>query len=751
MSVSTQAVTEEKETKGAISISTQTVTEAEQLKKPVAVAPVQKKKSKSKSVRRVTDEDVAGPSHSAEETEPEIITRSLSLGELHDLRREFTRQTNESFLTWLLRIWDAAANDTILDGSEARQLGSLSRDVVIDQGIGRTQQTLSLWQRLLTSVRDRYLCKEDLQGHQGKWSTMEQGIRCLRELAVLEIIFSEDERFPKSPDDVQCTLQMWLRFARLGPEMYSHYLAMLQWREGEDKVGVLVNKLRIYEDTVTAPFRTHVSSVETRLAEQVWSLIEEGQHKLKKKLKEEIYYISLEPARVSAIRSRKVPAADCIGSRSEFNRERVAKHPIVTGPEAPCILGIDYLRNGYFKDTKDDSCAAGLLRVEEQQVPIATATVHCRQYRTDRDSVIPIHEMIRKLESQGLVSKACSPFNSPIWPVRNSSGEWRLTVDYRTLNEVTPPLSAAVPDVLELQYNLETKAAKWYAKLILPMPFSAFLWQQSAGPSLPSPGRAYSTAGTDCPGVEAQPHHLPWTDPDCTGKGEVRLRDRLKKPVSGSQVARWMSPDLHRSNQQDHCHVSTNQQEGDTSLGAIGFWRMHIPKYSQIVSPLYLVTRKKNDFHWGPEQQQAFAQIKQEIAHAVALGPVRTGPDVKNVLYSAAGNNGLSWSLWQKAAGETQGQPLGFWSQSYRGSEANYTPTKKKILATYEGVQAASEVIGTEMQLLLAPRLPVLRWMFKGKVPSTHHATNTTWSKWIALITHRTVLETRIALGFWKL
>ncbi|RMC15019.1 hypothetical protein DUI87_07198 [Hirundo rustica rustica] len=72
---------------------------------------------------------------------------------------------------------------------------------------------------------------------------------------------------------------------------------------------------------------------------------------------------------------------------------------------------------------------------------------------------------------------------------------------------------------------------------------------------------------------------------------------------------------------------------------------MHIPEYSQIVSPLYLVTRKKNNFHWGPEQQQAFAQIKQEIAHAVALSPVRTRTDVKNVLYSAAGKvercNGL--------------------------------------------------------------------------------------------------------------
>ncbi|RMC09844.1 hypothetical protein DUI87_13631 [Hirundo rustica rustica] len=69
----------------------------------------------------------------------------------------------------------------------------------------------------------------------------------------------------------------------------------------------------------------------------------------------------------------------------------------------------------------------------------------------------------------------------------------------------------------------------------------------------------------------------------------------------------------------------TNKKETQASLGAIGFWRMHIPEYSQIVSPLYLVTRKKNDFHWGPEQQQAFAQIKQEIAHAVALGPEEDG------------------------------------------------------------------------------------------------------------------------------
>ncbi|KFQ58169.1 hypothetical protein N334_04441, partial [Pelecanus crispus] len=99
----------------------------------------------------------------------------------------------------------------------------------------------------------------------------------------------------------------------------------------------------------------------------------------------------------------------------------------------------------------------------------------------------------------------------------------------------------------------------------------------------------------------------------------------------------------------------TSKWETQAFLGVVGFWRMHIPNYSLIVSPLYQVTQKNNNFKWGPEQQQAFEQIKWEIVHAVALGPVQAGQDVKNVLYATAGENGPTWSLWQKALGETRG------------------------------------------------------------------------------------------------
>ncbi|RMB92703.1 hypothetical protein DUI87_30849 [Hirundo rustica rustica] len=387
--------------------------------------------------------------------------------------------------------------------------------------------------------------------------------------------------------------------------------------------------------------------------------------------------------------------------------------------------------------------------------------------------------MIQELESQGVVSKTHSPFNSPIWPVHKSEGEWRLTVDYRALNEVAPPLSAAVSDMLEVQYKLESKAAKWYATIdianaFFSIPLSAecrpqlaFTWRgvQYTWNRLP---QGWKHSPTICHGLiqaalekgEA-PEHLQYIDViivwgntamEVFEKGEKIIQillkagfaikqSKVKGPAREIQVLGVKWQDGRRQipteviNKITAMSPPTSKKETQDFLGAIGFWRMHIPEYSQIVSPPYLVTHKKNDFHWGPEQQQAFAQIKQEIAHAVAFGPVRTGPDVKNVLYSAAGNNGLSWSLWQKGPGETRGRPLGFWSRSYRGSEANYTPTEKEILAAYEGVQAASEVIGTEAQLLLAPRLPVLGWMFKGKVLSTHHATDATWSKWIALIT----------------
>ncbi|XP_064032402.1 uncharacterized protein LOC135192945 [Pogoniulus pusillus] len=111
----------------------------------------------------------------------------------------------------------------------------------------------------------------------------------------------------------------------------------------------------------------------------------------------------------------------------------------------------------------DNPSMVGTHKVEDAKLPIASCVVHRRQYRTNRDSLLPIWQLIHRLEQQLVISKSHSPFNSPIRPVQKENGEWRLTVDFRGLNEVIPPISIAVPDMLELQYGLESKEAKWYA------------------------------------------------------------------------------------------------------------------------------------------------------------------------------------------------------------------------------------------------------------------------------------------------
>lgn len=53
-----------------------------------------------------------------------------------------------------------------------------------------------------------------------------------------------------------------------------------------------------------------------------------------------------------------------------------------------------------------------------------------------------------------------------------------------------------------------------------------------------------------------------------------------------------------------------NKKEMEAFLGIVSLWGAHVPNYNLIVSLLCQVTRKKNDFKWGSEQQQAFEQIK---------------------------------------------------------------------------------------------------------------------------------------------
>ncbi|RMC21177.1 hypothetical protein DUI87_02035 [Hirundo rustica rustica] len=211
---------------------------------------------------------------------------SFSLKDLRGLRKDYTRRPDESIISWLVRLWDAASEATILDGTEARHLRSLSHDPVIDQEMMREASPCSLWERVLGSVAQRYLCADDLYMQQTQWKTIEQGIQRLREMAVAEIVFSDDIN-TRNPDLVPCTPVMWRKLVRLGPQEYSSALAIMKRDETEETVLDMAKKLRTYADAVHGPTHARIAALETQvrgLADKI-----EENHK---ELKQDILQIS---------------------------------------------------------------------------------------------------------------------------------------------------------------------------------------------------------------------------------------------------------------------------------------------------------------------------------------------------------------------------------------------------------------------------------------------------------------------------
>ncbi|XP_074393454.1 KH domain-containing RNA-binding protein QKI isoform X1 [Zonotrichia albicollis] len=286
--------------------------------KPMAVATSTRSGKRTEKTDRPVDDDDDGDTGEGTSMPPDVKSgvkaagarsdaniESYSLKDLRGLRKDYTRRSDESIISWLVHLWDAAGKATILDGTEARHLGSLSQDPATDQGMMSGANPHSLWERVLRSVAQRYLCSDDLYMQQTQWKTIEQGIQRLREMAVAEIVFSDDGNIV-NPDLVPCTSVMWRKLVRLGPQEYASALAMMKQDDGEETVLDMAKKLRAYADTVNGPTHARIAAVETRL-QKLEDKIEEGHKKLREEIKESFLQISAVQIRGSGTQRRRSP------------------------------------------------------------------------------------------------------------------------------------------------------------------------------------------------------------------------------------------------------------------------------------------------------------------------------------------------------------------------------------------------------------------------------------------------------------
>ncbi|NWW57453.1 DZIP3 ligase, partial [Ifrita kowaldi] len=161
---------------------------------------------------------------------------------LQEIQQRFTRLPDESLLLWLYRCWFVGANaDVFLTRDEARQLGSLSRDVAVDRGIARRMGTLSLWRRLVSSVREAYTADEVI-AYRDRWNTKLEGVEYLTELTMVDILYwkTRNIQFLDDPDEAYCTRRIWEAFKKSAPPFYAKALSSMTWNR-----NLLVLKLKV--------------------------------------------------------------------------------------------------------------------------------------------------------------------------------------------------------------------------------------------------------------------------------------------------------------------------------------------------------------------------------------------------------------------------------------------------------------------------------------------------------------------------
>lgn len=114
-------------------------------------------------------------------------------------------------------------------------------------------------------------------------------------------------------------------------------------------------------------------------------------------------------------------------------------------------------------------------------------------------------------------------------------------------------------------------------------------------------------------------------------------------------------------------------------LGLAGYYRGFIPQFSITARPLTELLKKKQRWHWDPQQDEAFRALKQSLAQDVVVSL----PDLNRpfVVETDASGVGIAAVLLQAADDNAQLRPICFISRVLTEAEQRYTVQEWECLA----------------------------------------------------------------------
>ena len=336
---------------------------------------------------------------------------------------------------------------------------------------------------------------------------------------------------------------------------------------------------------------------------------------------------------------------------------------------------------------------------------------------------------LQEMMDVGLICLAQnSPFSSPVQLVRKKEqGKWRLTIDYRLLNQMLVQNRWPIPRICEVLEELsgsrfysvcDARSGFWQLPLdkasqnmtAFPARGRLYAWQVLPMGLSVSPG-IFQQVMMSVLGDDIYQSCVVYIDDiiiySKTQNDHIAALERIFKKLLEAGIKLHPEKSSFGNSRVDFLGYTVSEEgfipiqskvqsilnmerpETKTGLktfiGSVGFYTTSLPMLQAIMGPLHAISGTKSKFEWKAEQQTAFDEVKQILSSCGPLAfPSKLG-DYPLFLTSDASDTGYGSVLSERQPDGSE-RPLGYLSGTFRNSQVNWPIMEKELYSFYAGL-----------------------------------------------------------------
>ncbi|GFX40575.1 retrovirus-related Pol polyprotein from transposon 17.6 [Trichonephila clavipes] len=341
-------------------------------------------------------------------------------------------------------------------------------------------------------------------------------------------------------------------------------------------------------------------------------------------------------------------------------------------------------------------------------------------YRMNPSKKEKLKREIDRLLAEGIIEECESPYASPFVLIPKPNGTFRLCIDHRKLNEKTVADTYPLPRMDDLLHQ---------AKLT---PFMSKLYLRAGYHQVKVHVEDQDKTAFVCPfntyRYLRMPNGLrnaPATFPRLMNRFCNGLEDILALPYLDDIIVLSETFEKHMITQKgievDPKKVASildipppkNVKELQSFLQTCSWFRRYIQDFSKTSRPLSYLTKKKVQWQWGFDQQNAFQTLK----NCLTTPPVLKQADgtQRYIIRIGASNYALGADLLQGEGSDEH--PIEYASRLLTPAERNYSTTEREALAVVWALKKFRGYI-EGMEITVASDHQPLKWLLNLKSPT---------------------------------